>query len=226
MRKHPTPVAKSTLSKLKKNFIKYFVILSSSKNTMTKSSNQDIALEHEVQQRDAAILDLSEQLDEMDTERRRSTLIFTGRGVPAVSGDRQYAEDVSNTVLDMVRSTFPSVSVGRSDIANCYRVGSKRTRVVQFLRHGRGTPRDQLYQARFDLMKERDGSKTIFVNESLSSRKRHQLNTLRMAKKNGQIHSVFTRDCVVYFREKKDGAIQRVQGQGDELLRRFGGDDM
>ena len=119
----------------------------------------------------------------------------------------------------MVRATFPSVRMEQSDIAGCYRVGAKRTLVVQFVRYGKGTIRDQLYQARFELMKDRGKSRTIYVNESLSAMRRRQLNVLRTAKQRGRIHSVFTRDCAVYYRERRDGVIRRVDR--DEQLREF-----
>ena len=187
---------------------------------LNERDNRIKVLEMEVQQRDTVIKSLIDQMEEMDTERRRNTLIFTGSGVPAVTdGSRPYDEDVPATVLSMVRDTFPSVRMERSDIASCYRVGAKRTLVVQFVRYGRGTARDQLYQARFELMKNRDKSKTIYVNESLSAARRRQLNVLRAAKQYGRIHSVFTRDCAVYYRERRDGVIRRVDR--DEQLRAF-----
>lgn len=154
-------------------------------------------------------------LDDLHAESRLPTLVLTGDVIPPPlartdSGGRSQPEDVLPVVINVVQQTLPEVKLQKEDIASCFRVGNKKRLVVKFNACGPYTARDRLYQGRFQLMKERDPKKRLYISESLSPRRQTIFKTLLDAKKDGKVHSIFTRDGVPCFRPVANAAVVRV----------------
>ena len=158
-------------------------------------------LRKEVETTRTQLAAVEEALDDTDADRRQPTLVLSGPAVPAPRDDGR--EDAAEMAVSVIRSALPSVQVVKGDIAACFRVGKTRKLICRFLRHGPGSVRDLVYAGRFSLMRERDSSKKLFVAESLTRRRQVFFNTLFQARKENRIHSVFTRNGVVYYKERQ-----------------------
>lgn len=152
---------------------------------------------------------VEEALDDTDADRRQPTLVLSGPAVPAPRGD-DGREDAAEIAVSVIRGALPSVQVVKGDIAACFRVGKTRKLICRFLRHGPGSVRDLVYAGRFSLMRERESSKKLFVAESLTKRRQIFFNILLQAKRESRIHSVFTRNGVVYYKERQHEQNIRV----------------
>ena len=164
---------------------------------------------------------ISKTVDEVAAEVRRPVLMLSGGAVPLPveqqdQRGRNVPEDVTPVVIDVVRKILPDIPLQRDDISSCFRVGQKRKLVVKFNSSGPNTMRERLYQGRFDLMKRRNVpvQEQLWINESLSPQRQSYMTALLAAKKDGRIHSTFSRDGVVYFRPSQHEAIIKVDAPG------------
>ena len=156
-------------------------------------------------------------VDNIEAEIRRPVLILSGGAVPppveqSDAAGNAIPEDPAPVVVDLVNKMLPEVQLKRDDIATCFRVGKTKKLVVRFHAHGPFTPRERLYQGRFTLMKRRGvpADQQMWINESLSPIRQNFMTALLEAKKNGRIHSVFTRNGNVHFRPNAGARIIRV----------------
>ena len=173
-----------------------------------------------ISERDARISDLEEAIVVMKREQNLPYLMFDGGAVPPPPANEPWKEDVRSTVLDLVKENMPDVSVAKSDIAESYRVAKGKRIVCKFVRYGRDSPRDQIYQRRMSLGKDRNGERKsiqqqLFINEVLTEGAQYAYSELRKARKAGLIHTVFTRQCKIYVRMIEHGEIRQVKGQRD-----------
>ena len=162
--------------------------------------------------------ELVDTVDHLETEMRQSTLIISGPAVPAPprregDGPRQ-PENVVPLAVSVINKAMPDVTVNDGDIASCFRVGGLQKLVCRFVRSGPGSTRDAVYQGRFQLMSQRDESQRLYIAESLSRRRQQCMSTLLAAKKRQQIYTVFTKNGVVFYKERKDGATIRADYPG------------
>ena len=158
--------------------------------------------------------ELMDAVDHLETEVRQSTLILSGPAVPAPrrreSGESYTPEDAASVAVAVIKKSMLNVTVSQSDVASCFRVGGLRRLVCRFVCAGPGSVRDEVYQGRFQLMNQRDEAQRLFVAESLSRRRQQCLGVLLGAKKRQQIYTVFTKNGVLFYKERKDGANIRV----------------
>ena len=153
---------------------------------------------------------MEDSLDAAEAEFRQSTLILSGEAVPAPQRDSNGREDVTSVAVSVISAALPSVGVTESDIAGCFRVGDNRKIVCKFLRTGMGSVRDKVFEGRFELMKQRDQRRRLFVAESLTRRRQAVFAALLEAKRKKQIYTVFTRNGAVFFRERQHEQAHRV----------------
>ena len=162
--------------------------------------------------------ELMDAVDHLETEVRQSTLILSGPAVPAPqrreSGESYTPEDAASVAVAVIKRSMPSVTVNRSDVASCFRVGGLRKLVCRFVCSGPESVRDEVYRGRFQLMSQRDEAQRLFVAESLSRRRQQCLSVLLSAKKRQQLYTAFTKNGVVFYKERKDGANIRVDHPG------------
>lgn len=171
-------------------------------------------------ERDARIEDLEATVDKMKREQNLPYLIFDGGAVPPPPANEPWKEDVRSTVLDLVRENLPDVNVSKSDILESYRVAKGKKIVCKFARSGRGSARDEIYQRRVSLGKDRNGERRsnasqLFINEMLTDGAQTAFTELRKAKRAGIIHAVFTRQGRIHVRLIQHGEILLVRGQRD-----------
>ena len=164
--------------------------------------------------------DLECTLQDIQIQQNRPYLIFGGEGVPPPPLQQPWTEEVSKTVIKMVDKYIPDVVVKKEDIDQCFRVGRGKKIVCKFTRCGRGSPRDMIYEKRVTMGKDENGqqrkrSDSVFVNEMLTEGAQSACTELRRAKRDGIIHTVFTRDCRIYVRMFEHGKIIRVSNSDD-----------
>lgn len=177
-------------------------------------------LRRAVEKKDQRVRDLECKVQDVQMEQSRPYLIFDGEGVPPPPTERPWTEDVRGTVVDMVGKYLPAVRVEKEDIEHCYRVARGRKIVCKFMRYGRGSPRDTIYEKRVNLGKDEVGqrrarSQSLYVNEMLPEGAQSAFAELRNAKREGLIHAVFTRDCRICVRMIEHGKIIRVNNSDD-----------
>lgn len=185
--------------------------------------NQGVVIESmrdEINVRDERICVLESTVQMMTRERNLPYLVFDGSAVPPPPANEPWREDVASTVVDMVKESLPAVSVSKGDIEEAYRVARGKKIVCKFMRKGRGSPRDQIYQKRVSLGKDENGqrianAKQLYVNEMLTDGAQHAFYELRKAKKAGRIHTVFTRQCRIYVRMIEHGEAILVNDHKD-----------
>ena len=158
-----------------------------------------------------------EAVDNLEAEVRRPVLILSGGAVPPPVEQKDAAgntipEDPAPVAVAFVNKVLPEVQLKRDDIATCFRVGNTKKLVVRFHCHGPNTPREKLYQGRFQLIKRRGvpNDQQLWINESLSPIRQNFMTALLEAKKGGRIHSVFTRNGQVFFRPSANAGTIRV----------------
>lgn len=177
-------------------------------------------LRRTVDKKDQRVRELECQVQDIRMEQNRPYLIFEGEGVPSPPSQRPWTEDIRGTVVDMVGKYLPDVRVEKQDIEHCYRAARGRKIVCKFMRYGRGSPRDTIYEKRVTLGRDeagqrREKSQSLFVNEKLSEGAQSAFTELRNAKREGLIHAVFTRDCRICVRMFEHGKILRVNNSDD-----------
>lgn len=193
-------------------------------------------LTSELKKSNETVEELQDTVDVFENEMRQPTLVISGPAVPAPSrgggtdgvvgadgargtGGSRVPEDAVSLVVAVIKKAMPNVSVCGDDVASCFRVGSSRKLVCRFLRSGPGSVRDAVYQGRFELMRQSDESKQLFVSESLTRRRQQFLSVLLEAKKKKRVYTVFTKNGTVHYKERKDGPAVRVDGL--HSIRRF-----
>ena len=115
---------------------------------------------------------------------------------------------------------LPDVSVCEGDILEKYRAAGGKKIVCKFMRSDRGSPRDQIYRKRLSLGKDENGQRKsienqLFISEMLTQGTQNAFSRLRRIKKEGLIHTVFTRQGTIYVRLIEHGEIIAVRGQRD-----------
>ena len=179
-----------------------------------------------VDKRDARILMLEGEVEEMRRENNCPYLTFSGPGVPAAPRDEPWKEDVAATARGLLQKYMPQTEVKEEDIVQCHRGTKGRVIICRFSRWGQASVRDEIYENRMGLGKDengqkRDSSDQLYVNERLTPGAAAAYHSLREQKKKGLIHSVYTKYGIIYVRTKQHGAKFRVYNRAtyDRVLR-------
>ena len=179
-----------------------------------------------VDSRDDRIMALEGRLEDMRREMNCSSLIFSGPGVPPPPTEDPWKEDVSAVVRSMLQKYMPDTPVKQEDIVQCHREAKGRKIVCQFSRWGQASVRDTIYDSRMALMKDRDGKtrntgEQLFISERLTPGAHQAYLKLREEKKQGRLHSVYTKHGFIFVRTRQYGAKIRVYNAAscDRVLR-------
>ena len=129
-------------------------------------------------------------------------------------------EDVAGVALDILRRRLPAVEVRREDLVSCTRIARGKKLLCKFSRTGPSTPRYQLYDSRFSLKDSRSDD-TLYISEHLSKVRFDIFQKLLQEKRAKKVHSVFSKNGVVFCRVVMHGRKIRVSDaqQIPEVLR-------
>ena len=115
-------------------------------------------------------------------------------------------EDIHGLVVSTLNRCLPGLNMCDADIDRAHRLPGAGNRViVRFVRSGRGSVRDQVYWRRLSLR-----GRDLFISESLTKLRGTIFRSLLNAKKQGKIHTVFTRGGQVFFKAREYGTAERV----------------
>ena len=129
-----------------------------------------------------------------------------GGGRRAGGGDGGEREDVHRLVVRTLNQCMPGLNMNEDDIDRAHRLPGKGNRIiVRFVRSGRGSVRDEVYWRRLSLR-----GRDLFVAESLTKLRGRIFRSLLSAKKEGKIHTVFTRGGHVLYKLREYGTAERV----------------
>ena len=152
-------------------------------------------LSDEVSNARVTIKKLEDAAEQREMSWKSPELILSGKAVPpaprpgSASDDRP--EDLRRTAGDVIRDAFPGAEVDRAQLADVRRIGA-RVLLCRFVHTGPGSLRHYLYENRLKLKGNR-GDKELFINESLTPRKKEIYNKLLELKKAGRLYCVFSR---------------------------------
>ena len=125
-------------------------------------------------------------------------------------------EDISHLVVSTLNRRLPGLNMSDADIDRAHRLpGAGNRIIVRFVRSGKNSVRDQVYWRRLSL-KGRD----LYVSESLTRLRGVIFRSLLSAKKQGKIHTVFSRGGHVFLKWKEFGSAERVDSL--EKVRQLG----
>ena len=173
-----------------------------------------------VNSRDERIRELEQGMEDMQRASNVPFLVLDGPGLPAPPAEEPWREDLMATAKDVLKKYMPAVELKDNDIVQCYRSGRGKKLVCQFSRWGPGSVRDAVYDGRLALRKDasgqvRDRADQLYVNEKLTPGALDAFARLRTAKRNGRIHSVYTKYGIIYVRSFQHGAKQRVSNRAE-----------
>ena len=147
-------------------------------------------------------------------------LVLDGPGVPAAPREETWKEDILATTRTVLDKYMPSTEIRDTDVVQCYRANRGRKIVCQFARYGPGSVRDAIYDGRMSLRKdargqERERDDQVFINEMLTPGAHTAYLKLRAAKKQGRIHTVYTKHGYIYVRLIQHGEKIRISNSAD-----------
>ena len=177
-----------------------------------------------------AIDDLHDRLEDLDANRRLSSLILTCEDFTT----RQANEDIEEMVVQAVSKRYPRLKITTADLNTAHRLQANNKIIVKFLKRW---IRDEIFDGRFDMVGGggRPGSHSgaqaagrlapMFVTESLVASRAALYQELLQARKpeNGRlIASVFSRRGVVWCRtERGGGGGRNIRVPDEQHLRRI-----
>ena len=169
-------------------------------------------LEHRLRGREDRTADLEAALDQVEADQKSSDLIFSGSAIPPPpqpAEGRGPPEDVTGVALGLLRQHLPAVELKREDIVSCTRIARGKKLLCKFSRAGPLSPRYQLYDSRFSLKDSRTDDK-LFISEHLSKARFDIFQKLLQEKRAKRVHSVFSKNGVVFCRVVMHGRKIRV----------------
>ena len=115
-------------------------------------------------------------------------------------------EDINQLVVSTLNRCLPGLNMSDEDIDRAHRLPGAGNRVmVRFVRSGRDSVRDQVYWRRLSLR-----GRDLFIAESLTKLRGLIFRSLLSAKKQGKIHTVYSRGGQVFFKWREFGAPEKV----------------
>ena len=115
-------------------------------------------------------------------------------------------EDIHGLVVSTLNRCLPGLNMCDADIDRAHRLpGAGNRIIVRFVHSGRGSIRDQVYWRRLSLR-----GRDLFISESLTRMRGVIFRSLLSVKKQGKIHTVFTRGGQVFFKSREYGTAERV----------------
>ena len=197
-------------------------------------------LEGECMEKDCRIQQLSKQLDqqvrvneelesrleELDMNGRLSSLIFTCDAFKSHPRN----ENIEQLVVTVLNQRVRGLTLTTADLQTAHKLQNDSKVICKFVKR---QVRDAVYEARFDLVRFREGNTgrdgrqlaPLYISESLTPRNRLLYDELMRARRpeSGRlIASVFSRRGVVWCRTERGGANLRVLDEAD-LCRILGG---
>ena len=181
-------------------------------------------LKDQLEARDSAFEQLNQRVENMDANRRLSSLILTCDDFRR----RDDSEDIDELVVEVLRRRLPDINVATTDIQVAHRLPANNKVIVKFLKR---RLRDEIYESRFSLFSR--GSRPsvrggispgapLFITESLTPARSALYQELLRARRpeNGQlIASVFSRRGAVWCRTERGG--RNISVPDEQHLRRI-----
>ena len=175
-----------------------------------EKSHQVDALRAMAAHSDSVIQSLSEQLENMDVNRRMNTLILRCEDF----GRRTKDENLEGLTAEILNSRFPDMKISPNDFQTVHRLQNDKSVICKFLQ---SKLRNELYERRFETTQgkrgARDRTTPLFVNESLTAKNSLIFNTLLVAKRDGLIYTVYTRRGLVHFKADRESRGRRVDDE-------------
>ena len=128
---------------------------------------------------------------------------------PASQSSVPREEDVPATVVDVLNASMPGLNLQENDIARAHRDRSGKKIWCCFVRSGPGSVRDEVYSRRLSL-KSNTRDNALFINESLSKMRLEIFNELLSLKRQKKVYTVFTRNGIVFYKDRQYGQNVRV----------------
>lgn len=172
-------------------------------------------LEARLVERDDRITELEAELDATATEQRQKDVILSGSAIPPSPTQEWWKEDVTDTVVDVIKKHLPDVPVDKQDLEQCFRIAKGKRIVCRFHRSGKGSVRDRVYEERFSSKTVRGSDKdlSLYINENLTPRRQKIVQALLAEKAAGKVYTVFSKNGTVFCKLMKHGARIRVTSE-------------
>ena len=170
--------------------------------------------------------ELQQRLEDMDANRRLSSLIFSCDDFTRLSRNA----DIEPAVVNILNDRIPDLKLTTDAIQAAHKLQNDNKVICKFVKR---QVRDKIYDSRFDLARfqrgggGRDGRRLVplFISESLTLKNRllfEELLRARRPENGGLVSSVFSRRGAVWCRSERGGANRRVTDE-DDLRRVLGG---
>ncbi|KAF0293373.1 hypothetical protein FJT64_008812 [Amphibalanus amphitrite] len=164
-------------------------------------------LRNKISSQETTIKSLKEQLDGIDTNGRKNSLILKCDEF----GKREREEDIEGKVISILNHRFRDVRVARQDIQTTHRLQGDSTVIVNFLKT---KLKEEIYERRMNQVRAPNRgdrlAAPLYVNESLSATNKEIFKALLEAKKRGKIYTVYTRRGTVFYKLDRESAGRRV----------------
>ena len=180
-------------------------------------------LNQEVRSQRQEIVDLREKMDNIDMNRRLSSLILTCEEF----GQRAANEDIESMSVRVLNKRFSDLKLTTADIQAAHRLQGRGKVIVKFVKR---SVRDELYERRFELADRRSGAgpagpgrraapgdtqmAALYLNESLIPEHQSIYSELLAARRpegGAKVASVFTRRGHVFCRKERGGENIRIR---------------
>ncbi|KAF0314700.1 hypothetical protein FJT64_000059 [Amphibalanus amphitrite] len=175
-------------------------------------------LRNKISSQETTIKSLKEQLDGIDTNGRKNSLILKCDEF----GKRGREEDIEGKVISILNHRFRDVRVARQDIQTTHRLQGDSTVIVNFLKT---KLKEEIYERRMNQVRAPNRgdrlAAPLYVNESLSATNKEIFKALLEAKKRGKIYTVYTRRDLSMMYKKRvaaKGWLSRTMNKAQELL--------
>ena len=150
--------------------------------TISEKDQEILDLTNEVRSLKKKVSRLEDHLDEEDAYVRRETILFSGSSIPEVSN----GEICSNVIRQIVKEKL-KITLKDGDISTAHRLGKKPTSQVPdkrsiIVKLCRRDTKQEIFAAK-RAMTPGNSSSTLFINESLTARRRTILYALRQMKR-------------------------------------------
>lgn len=166
--------------------------------------------------RDARIMDLQSEVDQLHSDARRKDLILSGPAVPLPPSE-PWTEDVVETTVNMLQNRLPGVRVSSADLDDAFRIGKGKNIVVKFRSGAKNSLRNKVYESRFQMQapssgaNDTTGPRKLFVRENLSPYRQKIFSALLTEKLANRLYTVFTKNGEVYCKMTQYGRKIKIE---------------
>ena len=192
---------------MKEQFIAMGTRLREVENKLEQKEKQLSEMNDTVKETNRELHALKEQVEDNELVSRLPSLVLSGAAVGKRPPPGPDGENVEQLVVDTLKKHFRDLPVKLEDIDRAHRLPgeSGQKLICRFVKSGRGSIRDVIYQRRMELR-----GRELYINESLTRRRSELFQILLRAKKSNKIYTVFSRYGQVFYKRAKLGKSVRV----------------